>query len=156
MSCPRTAPLRRVALAAVVAVAAVGCAPDVPAPTQAQYVARADDVCQQTDDRLEELQEAYDEDLEEEAAEGGSGVDQRPGRWIRARVVPQYKKMDQTLRGIPAPEDDGPYLQDLYDDLSRAVEELRLGPSKGRDFVREDTELRNRFATYGMEVCGEV
>lgn len=154
---PLAAPSRLAALMLVVVVGlGVGCARTAPAPTQAEYLARADEVCEGADEKLDELQRDYDVSRVEAASETGTSEDQRPDRWVRARVVPAYQKMDQTLRSIQPPDDEGSYLADLYDDLSRRIEELRLSPGRGRDSIREDLALRKRFATYGMKVCGRV
>lgn len=75
---------------------------------------------------------------------------------MRARVIPQYKRLDGGLRGITPPGDDASYLADVYDDLTALIEELNLRPGQGRDLIREDEELRTRFATYGMKVCGRI
>ena len=64
--------------------------------------------------------------------------------------------MADQLRGLQPPDDQAGYLGDLYADLDQRIEELRLAPSGGRDAVREDAELRDRFSTYGMKVCGRV
>ncbi len=153
------APLRPLALAlglGVLVVLVVGCSQGGPAPTQAQYAAAADQVCQGTADTLTELEEDHEAALAEERSEDPGATDQRPERWVRARVVPAYQEMEGGLRGIQPPDGDGEYLADLYDDLGRRIEELRLGPSRGRDQVRADADLRRRFASYGMEVCGTV
>lgn len=117
-------------------------------------MARADDLCEATDERLEQLERDRALDRSTEAAQGSEV--QRPARWMRAEIVPEYEELDQSLRAIRPPEDDATYLSDLYDDLSSRIEELRLSPAGGRDIIRENAELRKRFATYGMKVCGRV
>lgn len=157
-SLPAAALRRCLALLVVLAVAgtASACSRQADPPTQGEYVARADDICESTDERIEELQRDYELNRLEAAAKGESSEDQRPDRWMRAKIVPEYESLDSQLRGIRPPEDDATYLSDLYDDLSSRIEELRLSPTGGRDTIREDAELRKRFATYGMKVCGRV
>jgi hypothetical protein len=149
-SLPVRAVLRRTAAAAatvaVALVASVGCSSNPDPPTQAVYISRADQVCEATGDKLDDVEVEYLKDPDTV----------RPQRWIRRDVVPRYKEMAGQLRGLQPPDDQGSYLGDLYDDLDRRIEELRLAPSGGRDHVREDVELRDRFSTYGMKVCGRV
>jgi hypothetical protein len=149
-SLPVRAVLRRTAAAAatvaVALVASVGCSSTPDPPTQAVYISRADQVCEAAGDKLDDVEVEYLKDPDTV----------RPQRWIRRDVVPRYKEMAGQLRGLQPPDDQGSYLGDLYDDLDRRIEELRLAPSGGRDHVREDVELRDRFSTYGMKVCGRV
>ncbi len=152
----RRGSLRSLVVVLALSALGVGCAPAAPAPTQAEYVAVADLVCEATGERLDEAEEELLVELEEEKADGGSLLAQRPDRWTRAETVPAYRDLEGSLRGIQPPDDDGTYLSDLYDDLHRRIEELRLSPGKGRDLIRGDDALRTRFETYGMEVCGTV
>ncbi len=150
VSLPFRAVLRRTAAAAatvaVALVASVGCSSGPEPPNQAAYISRADQVCKAAGDKLDDIEVEYLKDPDTV----------RPQRWIRRDVVPRYQDMSGELRGLQPPDDQGSYLGDLYDDLDRRIEELRLAPSGGRDHVREDEELRDRFSTYGMKVCGRV
>lgn len=154
-----TRPATVVALVVALTLGSVaGCASST-GPSQAEYVAAADEVCQSVDDRLADLEETYEEDLrggDDAASDAAPAVDPRPERWVRARVIPQYKRLDGGLRGITPPGDDARYLADVYDDLTALIAELNLRPGQGRDLIREDEELRTRFSTYGMKVCGRV
>ncbi len=150
---PRPVPV--VTLVVALALGSVaGCASSS-GPSQAEYVAAADGICQSTDDQLADLEETYQEELRG-GDDAAPAVDPRPERWVRARVIPQYKRLDGGLRGITPPGDDASYLADVCDDLTALIEELNLRPGQGRDLIREDEELRTRFATYGMKVCGRI
>ncbi|HEX7131285.1 MAG TPA: hypothetical protein VF228_01845 [Iamia sp.] len=153
----RRRPLALLIPALTLAVLAVaGCSKSA-GPSQEQYVAVADDVCASTEKRLEELQEAHDADLYEAAATGESGIYvDRPDRWVRAKVVPAYQGMSNGLKGIQPPDGDTAYLTDLYADLDEHIESIHLNPSaeEGKALRTPDTRLTDRFASYGMEVCG--
>lgn len=142
--------VRRAAAAAatgvVVIMAVVGCSSSPEPPTTAQYIVRADRVCEATGEDLDALEAEYVADPDTT----------RPQRWIRRDVVPKYRKMSSNLRGLQPPDGDGTYFGDLYDDLDRRIEQLRQAPSGGRDAVRADEDLRDRFSAVGMKVCGRV
>jgi len=146
--------LRRLsAVVAGVVVLAAGACSDAAGPTKEQYVAMADDVCQETGEALDELymDHAVDELL---AASGEENVYvDRPERWVRAKVVPEYEGLVNRLRGIPPPDGDAAYLSDLYGDLEVRVELLHNRPSDGRQVVEADPQVRDRFTSYGMEAC---
>lgn len=148
----------RLALAAVpvALVIGAGCA-EATAPSQEEYTAAADAVCTGSGDKLAQLEDDYAaEALEaQETGESSLNVD-RPERWMRARIVPEYERMSANLRSIPAPDGDVAYLGDLYSDLDRLIADLHSRPSRGRDIVRADEDLQRRFTSYGMEVCGTV
>lgn len=152
----RHRPARLVGLVAA-ALLALGACAKAPAPSQEAYVRAADDVCEDTADELQELELELLSELGElrEAGESNPNVE-RWERWMRINIVPEYRSMDKKLRGLRPPEGDGTYLGDLYDDLSIRITELNARPSQGRDLVREDEELRRRFESYGMQVCGRV
>jgi hypothetical protein len=150
--------LRLVALAVpAVLLAGVGCSQASGGPTQDQYVAAADGVCQSAGERFTELEEEFRVETWEAAVAGESNITlERPERWVRVKVVPQYESMSAGLKGIPPPEGDGAYLSDLYADLDARIETLHRRPSDGRQVVNEDTLLQERFRSYGMEICGTV
>lgn len=141
--------VRRLVVCAALVAAGSGCARlqgGGATPTKAEYVAAADQVCAEAETAIDEV--------EVEAMENPDPA--RDQRWVRAELVPAYRGMVGALRGIPPPDTDGAYLADLYDDLDHAIEILRQSPSLGRARVRDDTDIRNRFSSYGMKVCGRV
>ena len=145
------------ATALVMLALTVACTKSAPAPTPESYAATADRVCEQTDERLVELEEDRLVGLaEQRSEEPAAPVDPRPDRWVRSEVVPAYEDMVGRLRSIRPPDDDATYLAGIYEDLAHRIEILRLTPGGGRDVVRADEDLRSRFASYGMEVCGTV
>jgi hypothetical protein len=145
-----------VALAVALAVVAVGCSKGS-SPSQGQYVAQADSVCQAQDEKMDDLQVRYDESRYQAAVTGEESANvARPERWMRAEIVPEYEAMSGMLKGMRAPSGDSDYLGDLYSDLDRLITDLNSRPSQGRELISEDAELRNRFASYGMEICGTV
>lgn len=149
---------RRLALVAlpVALVVGAGCT-EASAPSQEEYTAAADAVCAASSDKLAQLEEDYAEETREaqETGESSLNVD-RPERWMRARIVPEYERMSGNLKSIPAPDGDVAYLSDLYADLDRRIAVLHIRPSGGRDIVRDDEDMQRRFRSYGMEVCGRV
>lgn len=149
--------VRRALALAVLAGVTLGACSDSSGPTAAEYVQAADGLCQSIDDQLTEVEKDYDVAAYEAAAsgEGDLNVD-RPERWFRAKVLPKYQSMLGGLRSIQPPDDDIAYLADLYQDLDLKLKELNLRPSEGRDYIRDDVELQNRFESYGMTVCGTV
>lgn len=142
----RGGPLRPWCGALLAGTLAIGCSRVSPGPTQAQYVAVADQVC-------EAHQAEIDTVVKEERSEPDPA---RTERWIRADLVPEYRKMADALRGIRPPEGDEAYLADLYGDLAHQIDLLHSRPSEGRALVQEDEDLRRRFSSYGMKVCGRV
>lgn len=150
--------MRRVRhLFAVVALPALllgACSEEVAGPTQEQYAASADGVCKATDDKIAALYEERDLATWVAAEEGESYTyGDRPERWVRAKLVPEYRRMSGGLKSLAAPDGDAAYLRDLYADLDARIEVLHRRPSDGRDAIRADTELQDRFTSYGMEVC---
>ena len=143
-------------LALVLAVVAVGCAKGT-APTQAQYAAMADSVCKARDDKMDDLKERYDASVYESALTGDESANvARPERWMRAEIIPEYQGMSAQLKGIRPPSDDADYLADIYSDLDRLIVDLNSRPSRGREYISDDPQLRHRFESYGMDVCGRV
>ncbi len=135
---------------------AAGCSREA-APTQAEYAAMADSVCTSRDEKMNDLQARYDESVYTAAITGESSANvARPERWMRAEIVPEYWGMSSQLKSIPPPSGDANYLGDLYSDLDRLIVDLNSRPSRGRALISEDAELRQRFASYGMKVCGTV
>lgn len=152
---PRTR-ARALVLALGLAVVAVGCSKGT-APSQGQYVATADGVCEAQDERMDDLQRRYDESRAKAAMTGEESANvARPERWMRAEIIPEYETMSGQLKSIRPPSGDATYLGDLYSDLDRLIVDLRSRPSRGRALISEDAELRQRFASYGMEICGTV
>lgn len=145
-----------IATSVAVSVLAASCA-ETPPPSQAEYAASADRVCESVEERIEELEEEQEDRIEERQRTGRpSAYADRPERWLRARIVPQYESMSNQLKGLTAPDGDHAYLRDLYADLDRLIEHLNVRPSEGRSLIRLDERLRDRFASYGMHVCGTV
>ena len=143
-------------IAASVVLLASGCSKGS-GPTQEQYASMADSVCTASDERMDELRKSYDESVYEAALTGEeSTYVARPERWLRARIIPAYESMSGQLRGLRPPDDDAQYLADLYADLDLLIKDLNQRPSQGRELISEDERLRDRFASYGMEVCGTV
>ena len=148
-------PVRRLLLALVVpSLLAVAACSEATGPTQEQYAAMADRVCETTEEKLTELDAEYDAMKWDVASNGEENayVD-RPERWVRAKIVPQYERMASSLKGIPRPEGDATYLSDLYSDLDQRIEVLQIRPSDGRAVIEDDDQLRQRFASYGIEKC---
>ncbi|HEV7722196.1 MAG TPA: hypothetical protein VGO60_12975 [Iamia sp.] len=153
----RPARPRLIALALPVVLLAAAACSKAAAPSQEQYASMADSVCESTGEKLTDLEEQYDVEKYEAAATGESTITlDRPERWMRVKIVPQYERMSSSLKGIPPPEGDGTYLSDLYADLDERIETLHRRPSDGRDVVRKDTLLQQRFRSYGMETCGTI
>lgn len=150
--------VRRVAAVVLVASAlGLGACSEGSAPTAAEYVAAADRVCQSAADTLTELEQEYDVAAWEAAATGESNLEvDRPERWVRSTIVPQYRSMLGGLMGLPAPDGDAAYLTDLYGDLDLKIKDLHQRPAQGRALIRDDAELQQRFESYGMEICGSV
>ncbi len=123
-------------------------------PTQEQYAAMADDVCEAAGEEIDEvyMDRAVDELLAPMAEEGNVYLD-RPERWVRAKVVPEYESLLGRLKAIPPPDGDATYLSDLYADLDARIGVLQARPSDGRAVVESDAQLRDRFVTYGIETC---
>lgn len=124
------------------------------APSKDQYIAMANSVCEATSEKIDELYEAYEVAKYEAAATGESPtyVD-RPDRWIRAKIVPEYERMSGNLKGIKPPDGDAAYVADIYADLDRQIRFTHDVPSYGRTAVESDRGLRTRFESYGIESC---
>ena len=133
----------------LVLVAATGCS-EASGPTQEQYASAADGVCKDADKRINDL---YKEQWEATAAGEQSTYVERPDRWMRSKVVPEYERLSSRLKGIRPPDGDTAYLSDLYSDLDARIEVLHNRPGDGRAVVDDDALLRDRFEAYGMEKC---
>jgi hypothetical protein len=152
-------PVRRLLLAlagSAVALAATACSESA-APSKEQYASMATDVCTSADEEIDAvyMDQAVDELL---ATTTEEGIDQdvyleRPERWVRAKVVPEYESLAGRLKSIPPPDGDRAYLGDLYSDLDARIEILHRRPSDGRAVVEADEQLRSRFESYGIEDC---
>lgn len=143
---PRAARAAAGILLASLVVAVGACAQSGGGPTQAQYAAAADSVCKKHETRLNLIE--VEQIQEPDPA--------RTERWIRRDLVPAYRDMSRSLRGIRPPDGDGVYLSGLYSDLDHVIALLFAKPSRGRALVRDDEDLRRRFSSYGMKVCGRV
>ena len=140
----------------IVALVSGACA-KTPAPSQEQYVAAADSVCNARDEKMDQLKEQYDVAVYEAAITGEESANvARPERWMRAEIIPEYQGMAGQLKGMRPPDGDHQYLADLYSDLDRLITDLHSRPSRGRELISEDQNLRHRFESYGMKVCGTV
>jgi hypothetical protein len=153
----RRPPRLRLALAPLLLatlVSGAACSSGGGGPTQDQYAAVADELCAGTEERLAELQQQHDEEVYIAAATGESGtyVD-RPERWVRAKIVPEYRKLSGNLKGIQPPDGDVAYLTDLYADLDARIETLHRRPGDGRAVINGDSLLKERFASYGITEC---
>jgi hypothetical protein len=144
-------PVRRLLplLVPVALLAATGCS-KASGPTQEQYASAADGVCKDSAKRIDEL---YAELWEATAAGESSTYVDRPERWMRSKVVPEYERMSSRLKGIQPPDGDLAYVADLYSDLDARIEVLHNRPGDGRDVVDGDKLLRDRFEAYGIEWC---
>ena len=145
-----------VVLVAGLVVVAVGCSKPA-TPSQGQYAAMADGVCQARDEKMDDLKDRYDESVATASITGDESANvARPERWVRAEIIPEYEAMSGQLKSIRPPAGDGDYLGDLYSDLDRLIVDLNSRPSRGRELISENTQLRGRFESYGMEICGTV
>lgn len=148
-------PVRRLLVVAVVPtlLAVAGCSGSS-GPSQEQYAAAAEGVCKASGEKLDELYMAQ-AIAEMEAATGGESTTyvDRPERWVRAKIVPEYERLANSLKGIQRPDGDAAYLSDLLADLDRQIEQLQLEPSGGRATIEADEGLRDRFESYGIEGC---
>jgi hypothetical protein len=151
---PVRLPRRLLVLAVPVVLLAAPACSEPDRPSQEQYASMADGVCKATDEKLTELYEAYEVAKYEAAASGESTtyVD-RPDRWVRAKVIPEYERMANGLRGIPPPDGDDAYVADIYADLDKRIEVLHNHPGDGRAVIDDDPGLRTRFEGYGIEQC---
>jgi hypothetical protein len=119
-----------------------GCSKESP-PTKEQYSAVADGVCGAAHDDLAAKTKAH-------LAEGPDGGANQ--RFVRATVIPALKSMTGSLRGIPAPENDGTYLSDVYSSYDHALDILYTDPlGKSADTATDAVEAR--LASYGMKAC---
>lgn len=145
LSLTRRAPTA-LAAAVVAGAALTSCVAGGGGPTQSQYIAVADSICETHKEEIAEIERTNVEEPNQN----------RPDRWIRAELVPQYRAMLGQLRGIRPPDGDAQYLTGLYADLEHEVSLLQVRPSDGPARIRSNEDLRRRFASYGMKVCGRV
>ncbi len=131
-----------VALAFAAALLAAGCSKGDP-PTQAQYAAVADGVCNAAHDELVTLTE------EHQATKPDGGANQR---YIRSKVIPRLRAMIGELRGIQRPENDGSYLDTVYADYEHALDILYSDPI-GDSSDRAGNAVEERMKSYGMTAC---
>jgi hypothetical protein len=131
--------------AGVAALLLLGCSSE-PAPTKVQYTGAADGVCQTAHDELVKMSEAHFAEAPDD------GADQR---FVRADVIPRLRTMTGELRGIPAPENDGGYLADIYNSYDHALD-LWYSDPLGSTSVRAGEAAEARMESYGMKVCAEA
>ena len=137
--------MKLLAAVGVTALLLLSCSND-PAPTKAQYTGAADGVCQAAHDELVKKSKAHFAD----APDGGANQ-----RFVRADVIPRLRSMTGELRGIPAPENDGAYLADVYNSYDHALD-LWYGDPLGPSSVRAGEAAEARMDSYGMKVCSEA
>jgi hypothetical protein len=152
-------PVRRRALilAVPVLLAAAGGCSQAAGPTQEEYAAVADGLCQDTLKKVDDLYMDQAIETMKVSSGGESGIyTDRPETWVRAKIVPQYRNLSGGLKGIQPPDGDVTYLTDLYTDLDTLIEKLHRVPSEGREVIETDEQLRDRFESYGMKECPPV
>jgi hypothetical protein len=131
--------------AGVAALLLLGCSSDA-APTKVQYTGAADGVCRAAHDELVKKAEAHF------AESPDDGANQR---FVRADVIPRLRTMTGELRGIPAPENDGGYLADIYNSYDHALD-LWYSDPLGPTSARAGEAAEARMDSYGMKVCAEA
>jgi hypothetical protein len=128
---------------------------DAAGPSKEEYAAMADGVCKDAGEQIDALYMDYaveQFELSQGMADDSIWLD-RPERWVRVKVVAKYESMSGALKGIQPPDGDGAYLSDLYADLDARIATLHRRPGDGRAVIETDTQVRDRFESYGITEC---
>lgn len=129
---------------------------DEPAPTKAEYITQADEICQTNLDEIGEAATALQEELNLEQGEQPSEEDQTA--FAEDDVVPGLQTMVDELRDLTPPEGDEDTVGEIYDKLDEGLDELEDDPSlivgdEGPAAFEESDQLATE---YGMKVCGNA
>ncbi len=151
------------AVALACALAAAGCGDDdggdkakttTTAPlTKAQYVERADKICQATTAQLKK----EGAKLSAGAAKTGNLPPQDEiVMFLRNTSVPTYERMLASLRVLPPPPDDAAELDGFLASLANAIDTVKEDPAKYSKTSAPDPfdDANARAQRYGMEICG--
>jgi hypothetical protein len=119
------------------------------AETKEQWIATADEVCQNADEQLTNALE--------QAGVGQNPSDQEIRRLVETAVVPIQQAVVDTLRDLAPPEGEEEAVNGMLDALQESVDAIEADPSIALDEqAAEETfgEARQLAQDYGLEVCG--
>lgn len=136
------------ALFATSALIAAGCggddsSSDEPAPTKAEYITQADDICA-----------ADQEEIQTAAADvSGDPSDPATQEVVTNDVLPIYQDQLDELRGLTPPEGDEEATEGIYNALEEALSAVEEDPAAIGD-PTTFADANEQATEYGLEVCG--
>jgi hypothetical protein len=127
------------------AIAGCGGDDESDAPTKAEYITQADEICQRGDDDLEVV-------IEETFGDQNPSQEQIV-QFTEDEVIPNIESQLEDLRALTPPEGEEENVAAIYDALEQGLEELKQDP--GTQDQPESIAEANRLAEeFGFEVCG--
>lgn len=156
--------------ATLVALVSAGCSENGEQLTKPEFVDRADAICADAQEELDEVFEAMWADVEELDEDDPADQDRMFVALDETMdaVVPRMHEMADELRALDAPDGDEELLTELLDDLDAAIDEFDAmtvaavdGDEAARAYLDGQGEpaaidvVNRRALDYGLTVCGE-
>lgn len=114
-----------------------------------EYLGRAQAICRQGNEELEAASKKAFADVKE----GEKPSDEQVGGFVRRTVVPMIRAQVEELRDLPPPEKAADQVDEIYDAVEVALDELEADPKRltvGPNLFAEADRLGEK---YGFPVC---
>lgn len=169
---PAGSVVRVLAAVGVLAMVAAACGDDAEAITKADLVARADAICQETNDVVDPMFDEFYEVTFADMPEGPTTPEENQVMLeafdaLFDEIGPHLEDQMEQIRALGTPDDDEGQLTALYDDFDVALDEMRgmiddavAGDEEAIHRLtaegQEDpmAEVNTRARVYGFDVCG--
>jgi hypothetical protein len=138
---------------ALLALGATGCSAGesaTAAPTRAEFMKRAEAICERTD----EAQKAAIEDFRKKFPKADSSISWEE-RLIVTAGLPPIQTEAEELGDLPVPSGDEEEMKAIVESMEEAVDEARKSPSSmlEKDSVGPFTEVFKLAKEYGFKAC---
>ncbi len=141
--------ITRFGVVAAVSLGVAGCGSDgnesVPeAPTKAEFVERANEICDRANQVLREAMV--------DAFGSGEPGDEAGIRFTHEVWVPNLRQQDRDLRQLEWPSGDRAEIESMLDDVLRAADRVEADPALASEGPFD--EVTRRLTDYGIGLCG--
>jgi hypothetical protein len=152
-----------IALIAVLTIAslAAGCGGDdetaTASLTKAEFVKRADAICDKGNERFQTLYEKYVRAHENDAPEiepGGKRTLAQSTEITERALAPVVKQEVDEIRALGAPSGDGRRVAEILDAIEDGLKKVEEDPTVVGNTEEEFSKPHELATEYGLEVCG--